>query len=293
MEGGTIQKVDPFTAFRAMSNTTSAAVANLLKVTGRSYSIVSACSTGAHAIGHGYELIALGRTDRMIVGAGEDLSAYLAGGFQALRLALSTHYNDRPEAACRPYDAARDGVVLAGGAAILVLEALELALARGARIRAEVVGFGANSEGYDLVVPEPEGRQAAACIEMALDDAGLGPADIGYVNTHGTATIAGDLEEVNGLKRAFGSGLPPFSSTKSMAGHSLGASGAHEAAFSILMLEGAFLAPSINIDALDRAFEGLPIVRRTADQRVDSILSLSFGFGGANGALVLKRFAAA
>ncbi len=285
---GNLRQVDPYTVFRGMSNTASAAIANLFKIAGRSYSIASACATGAHNIGHAFELIQSGRMDRMIAGGTEEFSPMLSGAFQALRLALSTKFNDRPKEACRPYDVRRDGVVLSGGAGIVVLEALECAIEHNASIRAEVLGFGANSEGYDLVMPEPDGNSAALCMKMALDDAGLRPEEIDYINTHGTATIQGDIAEINGIKQAFPA-MPPFSSTKSMTGHALGAAGALEAIFCIAMLERGFLAPSINIEQLDPVFEGLPVVRHAMRRRVDIALTTSFGFGGTNATLVLAR----
>ncbi len=287
---GDVRRVDPFTAFRSMSNTTSAAVANVLKVGGRSYSLASACGTGSHNIGHAFELIQDGRMDCMIAGGGEELSPMLATAFQALRLALATKYNDRPKEACRPYDKNRDGVVLSAGAGIVILEALEYALERNAQVRAELLGFGANSEGYDLAAPQPEGLGAARCIEMALREAGRGADEVDYINTHGTATNAGDIAEISAIRRVFGNAIPAISSTKSMTGHSLGASGAHELIYCIAMLQKAFLAPSINIDEIDPLFADIPIVRHATDRSVRIAVSTSFGFGGTNAALVLRRY---
>jgi 3-oxoacyl-[acyl-carrier-protein] synthase I len=286
---GNIRHVDPYSALRSMSNTTSAAVTNLLGILGRSYSVSSACATSAHNIGHAYELIRSGALDRAISGGGEDINELLAVPFHALRLALSTNYNSTPTRASRPYDAGRDGFVLSGGAGIVILEAMECARARGAKIRAEIIGFGANSDAHDMIMPEHEGHQVAACIEMALDSAGILPRDVEYVNTHGTSTPQGDIAEVNALRRVFHHNVPAFSSTKSMTGHAMGAAGALELIFCIAMLEQGFLAPSINIESLDIAFEGLPIVTKMAPQQVSIILTNNLGFGGTNAALILKR----
>lgn len=286
---GRVRRIDPFTVLRAMSSSASAAVANLLGIRGRSYSISSACATSAHNVGHACELISHGILDRAVAGGGEDVSELITAAFQALRMALSTRYNDEPAAASRPYDADRGGFVVSGGAGILVLEELEAARRRGAPIRAEIAGWGANSDGFDLVLPEPEGEQAAGCIRLALDDAGIEPTDVDYVNTHGTGTIHGDVAEVRALKKVFGGGVPPFSSTKSMTGHALGAAGALELIFAIGMLEKGFLAPSINVDTVDPDFRDLPIVTTPRRYPVTTILTNNFGFGGTNASLVLRR----
>jgi len=287
---GQLRRIDPYLAFRCMANTAAAAVANLFHVHGRSYALSSACATGAHNIGHAFELIRAGVIDRAIAGGAEDVSALITVSFQALRLALSTKFNDMPQKACRPYDAARDGVVLSGGAGIVILEAAECAHRRGSRAHAEIIGFGATSDGYDLALPEPEGRQAAACMQMALDDAGLCPSDISYVNMHGTGTVLGDRAEVNAIRETFGANVPPFSSTKSITGHSVAAAGSHELIFCVGMLEGKFLAPSINIDEVDADFMDLPIVRETTPHASQYILSNNFGFGGTNATLIVKRW---
>ena len=189
----------------------------------------------------------------------------------------------------RPYDAERDGFVLSGGGGMIFLENRDRALERGARIRAEVLGFGANSDGFGLVLPEPEGRYAAECIELALADAGLNADTVDYVNTHGTATIAGDPAEVAAMRKVFSGGMPPFSSTKSMTGHSLGATGAHEVIYSVAMLEEGFMAPSINIETRGPEFEGLPIVTEATETRLDTVMTTNFGFGGTNAAMLLRR----
>jgi len=285
---GKARRVSPYTCYRSMCSGTSASVASLIGVHGRSYSISSACATSTHNIGHAYELIGAGLMDGAFAGGGEDINELISSTFQALRIALSTKYNDTPRQASRPYDADRDGFVLSGGGGIVFLENREQALARGAQIRAEIVGFGANSDGFGLVLPDPEGHYAAACIESALTDAGLGAEAVDYVNTHGTATLAGDAAEVAGMRKVFGSDMPPFSSTKSMAGHALGATGAHEVIYSVAMLEGGFMAPSINIETLDPEFGGLPIVTSTTEKRLETVLTTNFGFGGTNAALLLR-----
>lgn len=286
---GNVRRIDPFTAFRSMSSTCSAAVANLLKIGGRSYSLSSACATGTHCIGHAFELIRAGTMDCMIAGGAEELSPLITAAFQSMRIALSTRYNDTPEKACRPFDAARDGVVLSAGAGIVVLEELESAQRRGAHIHAEIVGFGATSDAYDLASPEPSGERAAACMRAALDDATLTPKDIGYINAHGTGTLQGDAAEANALRKVFGTHVPPFSSTKSMTGHAIAAAGAQEIIFCMGMMEHRFLAPSINIETLDPAFADLPIVRERSLYETGAMLTNSFGFGGTNASLILDR----
>ncbi|HET7765243.1 MAG TPA: beta-ketoacyl-[acyl-carrier-protein] synthase family protein [Burkholderiales bacterium] len=287
---GEIGKVSPFVVLRGMASSSSAAVANLLKVHGRSYSISSACSTSSHSIGTAYELIRHGLVDRAVAGGGEEVHPLISAGFQALRFALSSKYNDEPQRASRPYDRDRDGFVIGGGAGIVVLEALDLALARGARPRAEIIGFGTSSDGFDMVMPEPTGTHAAKCMLNAIQDGGIGPGEVGAVKTHGTSTTKGDLAEVIAMKAVFDGRLPPFSSTKSMTGHPLGAAGALETIFCVAMLENGFIAPSINIENLDPDFEGLPIVSAARGVELNTILSNSFGFGGTNASLLLKAF---
>ncbi|MCP3957233.1 MAG: beta-ketoacyl-[acyl-carrier-protein] synthase family protein [bacterium] len=285
-----LRRIDPYTVLRAMSSSASAAVSNLLGIRGRSYSLSSACATSAHNIGHARELIAGGLLDRAVAGGGEGVSELITASFQALRLALSTRYNDTPERASRPYDAGRDGFVVSGGGGIVVIEELEAAKRRGARMRAEILGHGANSDAFDLVLPQPDGERTAECMRAALTGAGVEPEEVDYVNTHGTGTVHGDVSEVRALQRVFGERVPPFSSTKSMTGHALGAAGALELIFSIGMLEEGFLAPSINVENLDPAFEGLPIVTTASDRRPRTILSNNFGFGGTNSSLVIRSF---
>jgi len=287
---GQISKLSPFTVLKGMASSSSAAVANLLKMHGRSYSISSACSTSSHTIGTAFELIRAGLVDRAVAGGGEEVHPLIAAGFHALRFALSTKYNHTPTQASRPYDIGRDGFVVGGGAGALVLETLDQALARGARVHGEIVGFGATSDGFDMVLPEPEGKWAAKCMRAAIEDAHLSPDEIDAVNTHGTSTTKGDLAEVIALKEVFAGKPPPFSSTKSMTGHPLGAAGALEAIFCVAMLEHGFIAPSINIETLDPDFEGMPIVTQRNSTAIDTILSNSFGFGGTNASLLLSVF---
>jgi 3-oxoacyl-[acyl-carrier-protein] synthase-1 len=214
----------------------------------------------------------------------------IAAAFQALRFALASNHNDQPEKASRPYDVARDGFVLSGGAGIVVLEALDQALARGARVRAEIIGFGTSSDGFDMVMPEPTGTHAAKCMRSAIQGSGIDPQEVGAINTHGTATLKGDVAEVAAMKDVFDGKPPPFSSTKSMTGHPLGAAGGLEAIFCVGMLEHNFIAPSINIDELDPDFAGMPVVTTPRFVELDTILSNSFGFGGTNASLLLKAF---
>ncbi|HKW36458.1 MAG TPA: beta-ketoacyl-[acyl-carrier-protein] synthase family protein [Burkholderiales bacterium] len=288
VHAGEIAKLSPFVVLKGMASSSSAAVANLLKVHGRSYSISSACSTSSHAIGTAYELIRCGLVDRAVAGGGEEVHPLITSGFQALRFALSTKYNDTPERASRPYDVERDGFVIGGGAGIVILEALDLALRRGGRVRAEIIGFGTSSDGFDMVMPEPAGTHAAKCMLNALRDGGIGPGEVGAVKTHGTSTSKGDLAEIIAMKSVFEGTLPPFSSTKSMTGHPLGAAGALETIFCVAMLEQQFIAPSINIEKLDPDFEGLPVVSAARPARLETILSNSFGFGGTNASLLLR-----
>src|SRR5437867_9851345 len=287
---GEIAKLSPLVVLKSMASASSAAVANLLKVHGRSYSISSACSTSSHSVGTAYELIRSGIVDRAIAGGGEEVHPLIAAGFQALRFALASKFNERPEQASRPYDVARDGFVIGGGAGIVVLEALDQALARRARVRAEIVGFGTSSDGFDMVMPEPSGVQATKCMLGAIRDGGMSPREVGAVNTHGTATINGDVAEVFALKQVFDGKPPPFSSTKSMTGHPLGAAGALETIFCVGMLEHGFIAPSINIEQLDPEFAGMPIVTSPKFTELHTILSNSVGFGGTNASLLLKEF---
>ncbi|MEP7345702.1 MAG: beta-ketoacyl synthase N-terminal-like domain-containing protein [Gemmatimonadaceae bacterium] len=286
---GQSRRIPPFTLLQCMSSSASASVANLLKILGPSYSIAAACASSAHNIGHAYSLIRSGAIDIAVAGGGEEVNELIAACFEPVRTALSTGYNETPQIASRPFDASRDGFVLSGGGGIVVLEALDHAQARGANVRAEIIGYGATSDGHSMVAARPDGAQAAACMQMAIDDAKVEREDIDYVNAHATSTVAGDDAEVRALRRVFGARVPSFSSTKSMTGHAMAAAGVHELIYCIGMLEQGFLAPSINIDRLDPAFEGLPLIQVTMDRTATTVLTNSFGFGGTNASIVLRR----
>lgn len=280
-----IKKVGPYMVPRAMSNTNSACLATPFKIQGVNYSISSACATSAHCIGNAAELIQLGKQDLIFAGGGEELHWTLSVLFDAMG-ALSSKYNATPAVASRAYDVERDGFVISGGGGVLVIEELEHAKARGARIYAELTGYGATSDGYDMVQPSGEG--AVRCMQQAM--AGL-QGSIDYINAHGTSTPVGDIRELEAVKAVFGDGVPFISSTKSLSGHSLGAAGVHEAIYTLLMMEGRFIAASANIDHLDPGAEGVPIVRqRLDDARIAVAMSNSFGFGGTNASLVFQRY---
>ncbi len=281
------KKVGPFAVPKSMSSTNSATLSVAFKIRGVNYSISSACSTSAHCIGNAAEIIQLGKQDIIFAGGGEELHWTLSVLFDAMP-ALSSGYNETPERASRAYDAHRDGFVISGGGGVLVMEELEHARARGARIYAEFSGYGANSDGYDMVQPSGEG--AVRCMRMALQTVDL-PVD--YINTHGTSTPVGDIKELEAIREAFKNGgrIPPFSSTKSLTGHSLGAAGVHEAIYSLLMMENNFIAASANVENLDPAAEGMPIVLKRQDNvTLNCVLSNSFGFGGTNATLAFKRY---
>ncbi|HUN51295.1 MAG TPA: beta-ketoacyl-ACP synthase I [Candidatus Sulfotelmatobacter sp.] len=281
------RKVGPFMVPRAMSSTNSANLSTAFKIKGLSYSISSACSTSAHCIGNAGELIQWGKQDIVFAGGGEELDWTLSVLFDAMP-ALSSKYNDTPSKASRAYDANRDGFVISGGGGTLVLEELEHAKARGAKIYAELVGYGATSDGADMVAPSGEG--AERCMRLTLQDLGR-PVD--YINTHGTSTPAGDITELNAIRNVFGERVPPLSSTKSLTGHSQGAAGVHEAIYSLLMMQHNFIAASANIEDLDPEAVGVPIVRdRRDNMRLNLVLSNSFGFGGTNACLAFRRYEA-
>jgi 3-oxoacyl-[acyl-carrier-protein] synthase-1 len=283
------KRVGPFAVPKAMSSTNSATLATPFEIKGVNYSISSACATSNHCIGNAYEIIQLGKQDVIFAGGGEELDWTLSNLFDAMG-AMSTHYNGSPAKASRAYDAGRDGFVIAGGAGVLVLEELEHARARGARIHGEVVGYGATSDGYDMVQPSGEG--AVRCMKMALQTVD-GP--INYINPHATSTPIGDQKEVEAIRAVFGSGddCPPIAATKSLTGHSLGATGVQEAIYCLLMMNSGFICESANIDELDPQFEDMPIMRKRRDNvELDRVLSNAFGFGGTNATLVFQRYAA-
>jgi 3-oxoacyl-[acyl-carrier-protein] synthase-1 len=279
-----IKKVGPYMVPRTMSNTNSACLATPFKIQGVNYSISSACATSAHCIGNAAELIQLGKQDIIFAGGGEELHWTLTVLFDAMG-ALSSKYNDTPERASRAYDADRDGFVISGGGGVLVLEELEHAKARGARIYAELTGYGATSDGYDMVQPSGEG--AIRCMQQAMSTI---QTPIDYINAHGTSTPIGDIRELEAVKSVFGAVIPKISSTKSLSGHSLGAAGVHEAIYTLLMMENRFIAASANIENLDPGAEGVPIVRERLDNaQINTAMSNSFGFGGTNASLVFQR----
>jgi 3-oxoacyl-[acyl-carrier-protein] synthase-1 len=280
-----VQKVPPYAVPQVMASTTSACLATTFGILGASYSVTSACASAAHCIGQAADAIRLGRQDVMFAGGAEEAGWPSAALFDAMG-ALSTRYNDRPAAASRPYDAGRDGFVLAGGGGVLVLEALEHAVARGARIRAELAGYGASSDGGDMILPAPDG--AARAMRLALADAGLERVD--YVNTHGTSTAAGDLAELEAIRAVFGREPPPISSTKGLTGHAVAASGAHEAIYSLFMMERGFVAPCANLDDPDPYAREFPLVTACLARKLDSFLSNSLGFGGTNASLLFRRW---
>src|SRR5882757_564258 len=281
------KRIGPFAVPKAMSSTASATLATWFKIHGVNYSISSACSTSAHCIGNAYELIQWGKQDVMFAGGHEDLDWTMSDLFDAMG-AMSSKYNDRAPTASRAYDINRDGFVIAGGAGVLILEELEHAKARGAKIYAEIVGYGATSDGHDMVAPSGEG--AVRCMRQALATV-LTPVD--YINTHGTSTPVGDSREMGAIREVFGDKMPFITSTKSQTGHSLGAAGVQESIYSILMMQGGFIGESAHIENLDPEFEGMPIVRkRIDDARIDTVLSNSFGFGGTNATLIFQRYSA-
>jgi len=280
-----LRKVGPYMVTRTMSSTTAACLCTPFKIKGLNYSISSACSTSAHCIGNAFEQIQWGKQDVMFAGGGEELHWGMSVLFDAMG-ALSSKYNEIPDKASRPYDATRDGFVISGGGGILVLESLEHAQARGAKIYAELIGYGATSDGSDMVQPSGEG--AVRCMQQAMSTV-TNP--IEYINAHGTSTPVGDLKELEAIKTVFeGQAIPYVSSTKSLSGHALGAAGVHEAIYSLIMMENNFISASANITELDAGAEGIPIVRERIDKSLNTIMSNSFGFGGTNASLVFQRF---
>ncbi|SJN54798.1 3-oxoacyl-[acyl-carrier-protein] synthase 1 [Vibrio ruber DSM 16370] len=278
-----VKRVGPYMVTRTMSSTVSACLATPFKIRGVNYSMSSACSTSAHCIGHAAELIQLGKQDIVFAGGGEELDWTMTMMFDAMG-ALSTKYNDTPDRASRTYDADRDGFVISGGGGMVVVEELEHALARGATIYGEIVGYGATSDGYDMVAPSGEG--AVRCMKMAMQDVD----QVDYINTHGTSTPAGDVKELHAIQEVFSGKSPAISATKAMTGHALGAAGVHEAIYSLLMLHHNFVAPSVNIENLDEAAHGLDIVTEGREQQLTTVMSNSFGFGGTNATLLMRKY---
>ena len=279
------KKVGPFMVPRAMSSTNSATLATPFKIKGVNYSITSACSTSSHCIGNGFELIQMGKQDIVFAGGGEELHWTLSILFDAMG-ALSSKYNDKPEISSRAYDSNRDGFVIAGGGGTLVLEELEHAKARGAKIYGEITGYGATSDGYDMVQPSGEG--AERCMKQAMKTIN---GKIDYINTHGTSTLIGDVKELDAIKKVFGTTIPMMSSTKSLTGHSLGATGVHEAIYCLLMMKNNFLSGSANIDELDDSAKDCNILLETEDNNnIENIMSNSFGFGGTKATLIFSKY---
>ncbi|HEY0224682.1 MAG TPA: beta-ketoacyl-ACP synthase I [Pseudolabrys sp.] len=283
-EKGSPKRIGPFAVPKSMSSTASATLATWFKIKGVNYSISSACATANHCIGNGTELIQWGKQDMVFAGGSEELHWTMSNLFDAMG-AMSSKYNDTPEKASRAYDKDRDGFVIAGGAGVLVLEELEHARARGAKIYAEVAGYGATSDGHDMVAPSGEG--AMRCMKMALETV---KPPIDYINPHATATPIGDLKEIEAIREVFGAKCPPISATKSLTGHSLGAAGAQEAIYSLLMMNNGFICESANIFELDSAFADMPIARERKDNvKLGAVLSNSFGFGGTNASVAFKH----
>ena len=280
-----LRRVGPYRVTQTMGSTVSACLATPFQIKGVNYSISSACSTSAHCIGNAMEQIQLGKQDLVFAGGGEELDWSLSCLFDAMG-ALSTKYNETPDRASRAYDADRDGFVIAGGGGMLVLESLEHAQARGAKIYAELVGYGATSDGHDMVAPSGEG--AVRCMQQAMATV---DGDIDYINAHGTSTPAGDIQELKAVREVFGDSTPAIASTKSLSGHSLGAAGVQESIYSLLMMENDFIAASANVESLDEGADGMDVVQEArSDVRLNRVMSNSFGFGGTNATLVFQRF---
>ena len=279
-----IKRAGPYRVTQIMASTVSACVATPFKIKGVNYSMASACATSAHCIGHAVELIQLNKQDIVLAGGSEDMHWSMAGPFDAMG-ALTSKYNDSPEIASRAYDAERDGFAPGLGAGTVIVEELEHALARGANIICEITGYGATSDGADMVSPSGEGAERSMRMAMATASA-----PIDYINAHGTSTPVGDIAELGAIRNTFGDNCPDISSTKSLSGHSLGAAGVHEAIYCMLMMEGGFVTGSANIDKLDEHAEGLPILLETKDKKLNCVMSNSFGFGGTNATLVMERY---
>jgi 3-oxoacyl-[acyl-carrier-protein] synthase-1 len=283
------RRISPFEVTRSMTSTVSANIAYYYGLKGRTYSIGSACATSLHNLGHAYELVQHGICDTVLTGGAEEVSALITSMFDGMRRVMATSFNDNPYAASRPFDKRREGFVISGGAGMVVLEEYEKAVARGATIYAEVIGFGTCTDGFDIVQPDPQGTGGYRCMKNALDDAGVAPADIDYVNAHGTSTPVGDEAEAVGIRKMFGDHKVRISSTKSLTGHGIGASGIQEIIYCILMMQHSFAAGSANIDDLDSPFSDLNILPQNQHCELRTVLSNSFGFGGTNGSIVLRN----
>jgi 3-oxoacyl-[acyl-carrier-protein] synthase-1 len=282
-------RIGPYGVTRSMANSCSANLVNLYGIKGRSYSIASACATALHNIGHGMEVIKSGSCDLVLAGGAEEVSTIYTSLFDGMRSAISTSFNDDPERASRPYDRRRDGFVISGGGGIVILEDYERAKGRGANIYGEVLGYGASSDGHDIIQPHPEGDGALRCMNEALDMAGCSAGDLDYINTHGTSTPAGDIAEATALKRLLGDHGVPISSTKALTGHGIGACGVQELIYCLLMMEHGFMAASANIEELDPALPELNIITENRESDVKTVLTNSFGFGGTNACMLVGR----
>lgn len=288
---GRSKRLGPFEVTRSMASSTSANLAFFYGIKGRSYSISSACATSLHNIGHAYELIKNNQCDMAIAGGAEEVSPVFTCMFDGMRKVMSSGFNSEPARASRAYDKDRDGFVISGGAGVVMLEEYEHARARNAPIYGEVLGFGTSSDGHDIVQPDPEGMGCFRCMEVALQDAHCQPQDIDYINTHGTSTPIGDFAETVAIRKIFGDQPVRISSTKSLTGHGIGATGAQEIIYCMLMMKEGFVTASVNIDNLDEVFDGLNIVRRNESCNLKTVLTNSFGFGGTNGSLILGNLA--
>ncbi len=282
-------KITPYGVTRSMTSSCSANLVNLYGIKGRSYSISSACATSLHNIGHACELIWSGICDLVLAGGADEVSSIMTANFDGMRSALSNNFNHTPAKASRPYDIKRDGFVISGGAGIVIVEEFEHAKKRNAPIYAEVIGYGASSDGHDIIQPHPEGEGAYRCIKEALAMARCNPEDIDYINTHGTGTPAGDVAECRAIKRIFGNYRVPISSTKSLTGHGIGASGAQELIYCLLMMNNGFITASVNIEELDPEFIGFDIVLKNRDRQLHKVLTNSFGFGGTNACMIVAK----
>lgn len=282
-------RITPYDITRAMSSSCSANLVNFYGIKGRSYSISSACATSLHNVGHGFELISSGICDIVLAGGAEEVSSIVTSMFDGMRTVLSSSFNDTPQNASRPYDRARDGFVISGGAGVVVLEEMEIAKKRNAPIYGEIIGYGASSDGHDIIQPSPNGEGAVRCMKEGLAMTHCSTDDIDYINSHGTSTPLGDLAESRAIHQVFGDRRVPVSSTKSLTGHGIGATGAQELIYCLLMMKHEFITASVNIEELDPAFANLNIVRENRTASLNKILNNSFGFGGTNASMIIRK----